>query len=104
MAERQIRTIIQFPHTILKLRKGNAPAHAVGKYVPDQFPVLGDFQIAALSLSTPVHEFNADVVKYPTVGRNAFKRTVSDIGLSAESVSKICFNLLWIKERKTLCW
>ena len=54
VAERQIRTIIQFPHTILKLRKGNAPAHAVGKYVPDQFPVQGDFQIAALFLSTLV--------------------------------------------------
>ena len=49
---------------------------------------------------------NSDVVKYPTVGRSALKRTVSDIGLSAESVSKICFNLLCnhkIKKRKTLC-
>ena len=47
--------------------------------------------------------FNSDVVKYPIVERSALKRTVSDIGLSAGSVSKICFNLLWIKERKTLC-
>ena len=105
VAERQIRTIIQFPHTILKLRKGNAPARAVGKCVPDQLPVQGDFQIAALSLSTQLS--NSDVVKYPTVERSALKRTVPDIGLSAESVSKICFNLLWnhkIKKRKTLCW
>ena len=60
--------------------------------------------ISKLLLYFSQHLFNSDVVKYPTVGRNAFKRTVSDIGLSAESVSKICFNLLWIKERKTLCW
>ena len=59
--------------------------------------------ISTLLLFLYQHPSNSDVVKYPIVGRSAFKRTVSDIGLSAESVSKICFDLLWIKERKTLC-